>query len=445
MKQLIYNVIAAMFVMGIAACSNSEYLCVDVKSPSATVDTLTYWEQVSLLDNYQLSETAVLKSVEKFSQAALIPCKRAMDGNLDLKIVSKQNVYLDELSRCSENVGHKKDSIPIYKVQMEKGGNHGYALVSGDIRTARILAFVPNTNSDMTYEEYQIISLLKNCSVRTCLKQVRSFNTVKDSLARTASNKHLNHSRSTALTIDEIYEKLEQGWQLEWSNKKIPELSVTWGQGYPYNCKLPQKECTNAAYDYRCPAGCGVVAIAHALAYYEPKLSVYGQQVDWKMLKKQKNIASTANSQLKNQIGFLMKWIGEKAGATYECDATSTKNNTIEVVLGLVGMQCDKQSSFNWNGIYNSINNGNIVEANARGFDSRQNKEVGHSWIIDGYMIARLDAGSDHYQEFYVHNNFGWNGSFDGYFLLEDEGIKFEVPDVDFDKMLNIHANIKKK
>ena len=150
MKQLIYNVIAAMFVMGIAACSNSEYLCVDVKSPSATVDTLTYWEQVSLLDNYQLSETAVLKSVEKFSQAALIPCTRAMDGNLDLKIVSKQNVYLDELSRCSENVGHKKDSIPIYKVQMEKGGNHGYALVSGDIRTARILAFVPNTNSDNT-------------------------------------------------------------------------------------------------------------------------------------------------------------------------------------------------------------------------------------------------------------------------------------------------------
>ena len=73
------------------------------------------------------------------------------------------------------------------------------------------------------------------------------------------------------------------------------------------------------------------------------------------------------------------------------------------------------------------------------------NKEVGHSWIIDGYMISRLDAGSDHYQEFYVHNNFGWNGSFDGYFLLEDEGIKFEVPDVDFDKMLNIHANIKKK
>lgn len=60
--------------------------------------------------------------------------------------------------------------------------------------------------------------------------------------------------------------------------------------------------------------------------------------------------------------------------------------------------------SFKWNSIYNSINNGCIVEASARGDDSK-GEDAGHSWIIDGYMIANLDGGSFKYQACYVHNN----------------------------------------
>ena len=354
MKQVVYNVIAAMLLMSMAACSNPENLCVDPQTPSASVDTLTYWERVSLLDNYQLSESAVLKSVEKFSELASPKPSRSTEGKLDLKIISKQNVCLGGVSRCSEN--QKQDSIPIYYVQMDKEDKHGYALVSGDIRTARILAFVPNATSEKTYEQYQIISLLKEASIHACLKQAYFFNTIKDSLANTAKCKNIIQSRSSYIERDDILEMEDQGWQLEWSKKKFPELSVEWGQGYPYNCKLEQKGCTNADYDYRCPAGCGVVAIAQALAYYEPKLSINGQLVDWRMLKKQTCIESTASRQLKNQIGFLMKWIGDKAEAKHKCDATSTSINAIEVVLGQVGMQCDKLTPFNWNSIYNSIN-----------------------------------------------------------------------------------------
>lgn len=442
MKQAVYNVIAAMLLMSMAACSNPENLCVDPQTPSASVDTLTYWERVSLLDNYQLSESAVLKSVEKFSELASPKPSRSTEGKLDLKIISKQNVCLGGVSRCSEN--QKQDPIPIYYVQMDKDDKHGYALVSGDIRTARILAFVPNATSEKTYEQYQIISLLKEASIHACLKQAYFFNTIKDSLANTAKKKSVMQTRSEKLEIYEIWEMEDQGWQFERSNTKFPELSVKWGQGYPYNCKLEQKGCTNAAYDYRCPAGCGVVAIAQALAYYEPKLSINGQLVDWKMLKKQTCIDRSASRQLKNQIGFLMKWIGDKAEAKHECDATSTNINAIEVVLGQVGMQCDKLTPFNWNSIYNSINNGSLVEANAVGLENEV-EEVCHSWIIDGYMIANFNFESYKEHAFYVHNNWGWNGSYDGYYLLEDAGIKFDLPGVKLDRLLNIHANIKKK
>lgn len=438
MKRVIYNVIAAMLIMSMAACTNPESFCANVQTSSQPVDSLTFWERVSLLDNYQLPESAVLKSVEKFSELAS-PNSRGADGQLSLKIISKQNVCLGAFSRSSGNLD--QDSIPIYNIKMDKDG---YALVSGDIRTARILAFVPKASSEKTYEQYQIISLLKEAGIQACLKQVNFFNTIKDSLVRVARNKTIKQTRSTYLGWDEISNMVEQGWQLEWSNKKVPELSVKWGQGYPYNCKLEQKGCTNKNYDYRCPAGCGVVAIAQALSYYEPTLSINGQSIDWKMLKKQENIKSTANSQLKNQIGFLMKWIGDKAGATYECDKPSTSFNAIEVVLRQVGMQCDKLKPFNWNDICNSINNSHIVEVNALGSDSK-GEDVGHSWIIDGYMIATFNDVSPKYEAYYVHNNLGWNGSFDGYYLLEDDGIKFEPPGYKFDRQLKIHSNIRKK
>ena len=107
-------------------------------------------------------------------------------------------------------------------------------------------------------------------------------------------------------------------------------------------------------------------------------------------------------------------------------------------------MQCDKLTPFNWNSIYNSINNGCLVEANAEGLKNKVD-EVSHSWIIDGYMIANFNFESYKEQAFYVHNNWGWNGSYDGYFLLEDAGIKFDLPGVKLDRLLNIHANIKKK
>ena len=197
MKQVVYNVIAAMLLMSMAACSNPENLCVDPQTPSASVDTLRYWERVSLLDNYQLSESAVLKSVEKFSELASPKPSRSTEGKLDLKIISKQNVCLGGVSRCSEN--QKQDSIPIYYVQMDKDDKHGYALVSGDIRTARILAFVPNATSEKTYEQYQIISLLKEASIHACLKQAYFFNTIKDSLANTAKKKSVMQTRSEKL------------------------------------------------------------------------------------------------------------------------------------------------------------------------------------------------------------------------------------------------------
>lgn len=434
-----------MILASVTSCSNTESLYVNRDSSMFKGDTLSYWEQVSLLNGYSLSEEAVLKSVDKFNElVGPIASKASSSGKMKLKIISKEDVSLASNTRTSDQSIGSKAIIPIYYIEMNDGEKHGYALVSGDIRTSRVLAFVPDTVDVKTYEQYHLVRLLKQIGLNICQRQILRFDEKRDSLAKVAQEKANVQTRAIKMSASDLWLMEYEDWKLEWSNKKLPELSVTWGQAYPYNCKLPQMGCTDYGHDYRCPAGCGVVAIAHALAYYEPIMSINGQQVDWKMLKKNHEISPDDSKTLKNQIGFLMKWIGEKAGAKYSCESTNT-GDVIGRVLNLVGIQCDKQSSFEWKTIFNSINNGHVVEANAHGIDQSLNADVGHSWIIDSYVIASLDIQNYHEQDHYVHCNFGWNGDFDGYYLLEDDGVKFETPNLTLDKQLYIHANIRKK
>lgn len=453
-KQLLFRMMAVALLMSAVACSNTEPLLSDGQKTLLKSDSLTYLERVSLLDDYKMSEQAVLESVKKFGVWSAAVTSKAAQDSLELKIASKENLSLADFSRGSQDAVGTNDTVPVYYVEMKNGKHNGYAVVSGDLRTSRILAFVPDTiaKSEMTYEQYWLTTLFKKAGENACLKQVRAFNECKEPLRKSAQKKMLSQSRSTAMEAWELKEMEWEGWKLEWSNKKFPELSVTWDQDYPYNCKLPQMGCTDPSYDYRCPAGCGVVAIAHALAYYEPKMSINGQQVDWKMLKKQPYISYSASTQLKNQVGFLMKWIGEKAQAQYTCAETTT-HDAIGNVLNLVGMSCDGNSDFDINKIIDSINQGHLVEASGAGHvkDEKTGEELdkvaGHSWIIDGYVIATIDDVSQnvHDRAFYVHNCLGWNGKNDGFYLLDDGELSFDTDAANLKMRLKIHTNIRKK
>ena len=85
------------------------------------------------------------------------------------------------------------------------------------------------------------------------------------------------------------------------------------------------------------------MAIAQAISYYEPSLTINGTSVNWKELKRTNTISNSSPKAVKNQVGYLMKWIGEKVGATYTCSGTTTKRNSIVTALNLVGMKCDNR------------------------------------------------------------------------------------------------------
>lgn len=116
--------------------SNAEQL-VDVPAPPRQeVDTLTYWETVSLLDDYRLTESDVLEYAKDFVAS---DCQsRGEVFSSSLNIVDKQDVDLSAYrqTRATEHAG-SESKIPIYTVEVKGKDVHGYSLVSGDWREQR--------------------------------------------------------------------------------------------------------------------------------------------------------------------------------------------------------------------------------------------------------------------------------------------------------------------
>ena len=76
----------------------------------------------------------------------------------------------------------------------------------------------------------------------------------------------------------DLYDFYESAISYEKSTDYLPLSTTAWDQGAPYNCKLAQN-CPQSS-DGRYAAGCGVVAIAQAMAYYEPSLTINGTPVN---------------------------------------------------------------------------------------------------------------------------------------------------------------------
>jgi hypothetical protein len=45
------------------------------------------------------------------------------------------------------------------------------------------------------------------------------------------------------------------------------------------------------------------------------------------------------------------------------------------------------------------------------------NPVVDHAWVIDGMASVYVPIPPNYYPNYYVHNNWGWNGKEDGYYL----------------------------
>ena len=214
-------------------------------------------------------------------------------------------------------------------------------------------------------------------------------------------------------------------------------LKTKWGQREPYNKFSPNGL-----------AGCVMVAGAQALSYFQTVGSgqwqhnnSYGSSVlNWSKIIADSEDTRRGYGMLSNsapehnqsglQVSHLMRYLGVAVNANYN-QATSKKNastgaDTGDMVKHLKNWCGHSGSTVIYNYGANEVRNALSQNPNSlvivESWANRTNKFLGliyqykdgHAWIIDG--ARRVQYSSSNIKD-YVHCNWGWNSSCDGYFI----------------------------
>ncbi|MBQ8714129.1 MAG: C10 family peptidase [Prevotella sp.] len=162
-----------------------------------------------------------------------------------------------------------------------------------------------------------------------------------------------------------------------------PLLKTEWSQEEPYNWLTPAGT----------PTGCTPTAAAQVLNYHQwPAMSTY-RQYDWKNML---DTYSTYSYTEGMAVATLMRDLGVIMGSSYSSSGTSTHADAYERIPGY---HCTQT-----NDLQGSLTKGPLVICTDGGLT--------HSVVVDGYE-----------ENGYYHVNWGWGGSCDGYYNLEDMGI----------------------
>jgi len=185
-----------------------------------------------------------------------------------------------------------------------------------------------------------------------------------------------------------------------------PLMTTEWGQGSPYNWLCPRLD--KVAYTCKTIAGCGPIAMAQVMRYNE-----YPPEYNW---------ANMPNSIDSNNwdIANLILDCGDYADANHGCSYTETYPWDIDNAMRRFG--------------YPDAKYVDDIDDNCRHEDYirkiREQIRDGFPVIVDGYEewniadwhIFVLDGytGQAYEELAYFHMNWGWEGSYDGWYRLNN-------------------------
>ena len=208
--------------------------------------------------------------------------------------------------------------------------------------------------------------------------------------------------------------------------KADPILKTKWGQFEPYN--------------YRCPGpytGCVITATAQIMSYYQTfDYFVHTQHgdlrhitLDWTQIMTDcspdgRFKGSKPQNRSGENIAWFMAYLGHKMDAEYKTNETSAKSSKAIEWLNTYGnLNASTLKDYNFNNIKEALDNGNLAYAN--GYKKKNTflgittgYSGGHAWVYDGYLTMKMKyIGIEIDYSKYLHCNWGWNGSKNGYYL----------------------------
>jgi len=222
-----------------------------------------------------------------------------------------------------------------------------------------------------------------------------------------------------------------------------PLVTTRWNQSGFYNESCPQDTLGPNGNTY---CGCVPIAVSQLMKYFENdapgngsksytdpiygdlSVELCGQQFDWAAMP---DTLSESNVVLAD---FIFD-VGKSMETNYSTSYTGTFSYKVkEVLVYNYGFDNDIKTYSGTNAelysqtLRNEFENNRVVFLSAWSVDSLYNADIGHTWLADGYGYS--DTGAE-----YMHFNWGWGGSNNGWFL-DTEG--FWVPQEDNKEQVNI-------
>lgn len=172
-----------------------------------------------------------------------------------------------------------------------------------------------------------------------------------------------------------------------------PLLETEWNQDGAFNDQVPLS-CGND----EAPAGCVAIAIAQVMYHHN-----YPDEFDWNAM--DLTVGTTESARL-------IADIGQKIGMNYDCAGSGAKTKDIPNLL---------KTNYNYSSAtYSSNINLTTMQSNISGGKpvilSGFSDTVDHAWVCDGYISTNMCT----YTTIRFHMNWGWGGSNDGWFILEN-------------------------
>jgi len=433
--------------------------------------TLSEYKSIAYDTPKELSENDILKAAKTFSMSEKE--KGETKGTTIKNITITKKEYISENSHSPKSKS-SIDSvhIPMYTVEIESenSSTKDIAIISGDERTSRLLAYY--SVSDSAYINTNICDVVECTNMLVDMAKYAAFDELKvirqlqDSLRNQTINKistELNISENQIL-FEDIKDQIaiidnntkatiirdEDANSLIVSSRYGPWCDVRWDNGMPYNRLMPQSCPNNWLWDNRYPISSIVVAVAQSFCFFKPNLTIGSTNINWNYLKEKPEIYETTDYfgqyvadplEKRNMVATLMKYIGEQCSVTYYCDGSSVNVTNVINFLSRMGIAIDGQQSLNITNLKNSILNLKPVI-----MYGQTNTGGGHHWIADGLISVISYEPSGIVTTQYLHANMGYGKSYTGYFLLPSNNtMSFNTGFAHFEKNIVMYPNMRRK
>lgn len=352
--------------------------------------------QFSNTDFYKISEEEALSQAKSFLSDFEVS-SRSGSKTAPKKIKSIQPLK-SKVVATRANVSSSLPDTMAYIIDFDE--DNGFMLVSADRRVEGVLAYVESGDFS-SYEE------IDN----------KGFNMFLDGLQKYYAKEIQKANLQTVSTSSS-----------EWVTDSLvmPILNCKWGQFMPYNLYCFTTTGQRAA------AGCVAVAFGQiftAHAYPEEYNDFY---YDWDDITTGPSSHSPSGT---ISIARLLSDIGQLFYMNYGVTESTTTFYSLTDGLDILNYNWER-GDYDFSIIKGNLNNGYPVFTSGIAYHN-----YGHAWVIDGYATRKKyemqENGNNNCvdSQHLVHCNWGYEGTYDGYFISEAFTMIGRVADDDYENV----------